>query len=294
MQTFCPVRIFIKIQLLLKLRIFYNVNGYIQIVILCYLSSLYRGLGPLELSISTALPFYSRSSRRLLASADRRWHLGLLPRTCRSYDSIFRLFLALMIHFSVDSPWTEAAVLMYMEYLVSHGLAAVTLQNHIAVLSHYFAIFKWPLHVLPSTKVTLFVKLVKINMPKSVRVKGVFSVAMLRQLILVTEMFDDAVTFKALYLTAFSSFFRLATLVPSSVKFFDVTRFPIVQDLVWASPGLHMVVTCSKTMQQASEFQVVQIPSINDQKLYTVLALQAMISCLRLETHHPLFMVKQG
>ena len=80
--------------------------------------------------------------RQLLASADRRWRLGLLPRMRQSYDSIFRLFLALMIYLAVDSPWTEPSVLMYLEYLVSHTLALVTLHNHIAVLSHYFAIFK--------------------------------------------------------------------------------------------------------------------------------------------------------
>ena len=43
--------------------------------------------------------------------------------------------------------------------------------------------------------------------------------------------------------------------------------FAIVQDLVWASPGLHMVIKCSKTMHQASEFQVVQQPSIEDKLL---------------------------
>ena len=53
---------------------------------------------------------------------------------------------------------------------------------------------------------TLFVRSVKINMPKSVKVKGVFSVPMLRQLILMIEMFDNAVTFKAFYLTGFFGF----------------------------------------------------------------------------------------
>ena len=63
MQTSCLVGIFIKNKATVEVKNFYNVNGYIQIVTLCYLSFLYRGLGLLELSISTASPLYSRSSR---------------------------------------------------------------------------------------------------------------------------------------------------------------------------------------------------------------------------------------
>ena len=55
--------------------------------------------------------------------------------------------------------------------------------------------------------------------PMKPKIKGVLSVAMLKQLMLHLVKDVNVVVFKAIYLLAFFGFFRLASLVPSHGSF---------------------------------------------------------------------------
>ena len=109
-----------------------------------------------------------------------------------------------------------------------NGIGAATLKNNISVLVQYFNIYQWPVKV----------KSVKVNVPYCVKVKNIITISLLKSLIQVSNHPVFGYTMKALYLTAVFGFFRLATLVPNSVREFDVTRYPVVKDLAWAVPGL--------------------------------------------------------
>ena len=69
--------------------------------------------------------------------------------------------------------------------------------------------------------------------PMKLKIKGVLSIAILKQLILNLDQ-----VFKAIYLLAFFGFFRLASLIPSHAKQFNSTRFPFVKYIVWTTDGL--------------------------------------------------------
>ena len=58
------------------------------------------------------------------------------------------------------------------------------------------------------------------------------------------------------------------------------------------SPGAHILITCSKTMQKSGAIHVVQLPYLKDSILCPVLALKAMIEILGQGKEDPLFMVK--
>ena len=79
------------------------------------------------------------------------------------------------------------------------------------------------------------------------------------------------------FFTSFFGFFRLASLVPPSFQQFDKTRFPVIGDLIWGSPGVHIIMTCAKNMQMAGKVQVVQLPKLNKENLCPVLALKTML-----------------
>ena len=55
-------------------------------------------------------------------------------------------------------------------------------------------------------------------MLKTVKIREVLSIFILCQLITITKMFHNAVTFNALYLTVLFGLFWLAILVPNSVE----------------------------------------------------------------------------
>ena len=133
-------------------------------------------------------------------------------------SSKFQVFLAVLIFLHIKSPWSEPAVLSYLEFLVKNGIGSATLQNNISALVHYFSIYQWITKVLYSRKVTLFVKSEKVNVPFSVKVKNMITVSLLRSLVKVSDHPVFGYTMRTLYLTAFFLFFfRLATLVQNSV-----------------------------------------------------------------------------
>ena len=136
----------------------------------------------------------------------------------------------------------------------------MTVRNHISILTHYFQIYNWPLQGLQSRPVLLFVKSLKYNGLIKPKIKGILNITMLRELVNLTLQGSYASTLVPLSLLAFFGFFRLASLVPSSIGAFDFSRFPLVQHLVWATPGFHFILKCSKTMQASGQFKVVQIP----------------------------------
>ena len=177
---------------------------------------------------------------------------------------------------------------------MKNGVGSATLQNNISILVHYFNIYQWPSKVLYSRKVTLFIKSVKIHVSCSVKVKNVITIALLKDLVKVSNHSIFGHTIKALYLTAFLGFFRLATLVPNSMREFDITRYPVVKDVIWAVPGVHFIIKQSKTMQAMKEFRVAQLPSLNDPCICPVLALKSLIKKLRLQPSQPLFSYRQN
>ena len=80
-------------------------------------------------------------------------------------------------------------------------------------------------------------------------------------------------------------FFRLSTLVPSTLHTFDKTRFPIQNDVIWAKPGAHIIITCSKSMQDSGKVQVVQLPSLTTLEICPIKALKSLINHINQGTY---------
>ena len=118
------------------------------------------------------------------------------------------------------------------------------------------------------------------NAQLQIKVKGVFTVKLLRKLIQQTDKYHNGCVFKALFLVAFYGFFRLASLLPPASAMFDKTRFPVIGDLIWGNPGVHLIVTCAKNMHTSGQYQVVQLPIIQDGDLCPVIALRTMVKYL--------------
>ena len=131
----------------------------------------------------------------------------------------------------MSCPWKLHTLLAFFEYL---PLSAATLQNYVSVLNHYFKLYRWPTVLLASRQVLLLIKSVKINSKMNIKLKGIFTIAMLEELLQIVSQCQDGIVFQALFSLAFFGFFRLASLVPAYVNGFDSSRFPLVLDVVWA------------------------------------------------------------
>ena len=102
--------------------------------------------------------------------------------------------------------------------------------------------------------------------------------------------YANGTVYKALFLSAFFGFLRLASLVPSSKLAFDKTRFPMRKDIVWGPPGAHLIITCAKSKQNSNQVQVVQLPKLNS-ILCPVKAFQDMMKKFPSAPDLPLFQI---
>ena len=228
----------------------------------------------------------------LASAAEKRIEAALCPWTRCSYLAGFRLFLAFIVHMNISVASSLQTVLVYLEFLVQNNLKAVSLRNHLSILKYYFSLFGWSTSVFNERKVQLFVKSVQINAKLQVKVKGIFKVELLQRLVTSVMRFTNAEVYRALFLVSFFGFFRLASLVSNLSAEFDVTRFPVLGDVIWGAPGAHIVMTCSKTMQKAGAMQVVQLPQLLDSILCPVKALKVMIKAIPRDKVSPLFLVR--
>ena len=215
--------------------------------------------------------------QQLADQADKRIATGLRPRTATAYLMTFKLFLAFMVYMNITIPHAPRTIIVYLEYIAQNNLKIASLSNHVSVLKHYFGLFGWPISAFASRKVQLLLKSVQMNAKMQVSVKGVISIALLKKLVEYARKLHNGQVFSALFLTSFFGFFRLASLIPPSVQQFDRTRFPVVGDLIWGSPGVHIIMTCAKNMQTAGKIQVVQLPTLQKSHLCPVQALKTML-----------------
>ena len=152
-------------------------------------------------------------------------------------------------------------IVIYFEYLAQHNIRACSMRNHLAVLKHYFGLFNWPNIALTSRKDMLLIKSVQMNAKLRLTVKSVMSISLLEKLSKMLTTFHNGVTYRALFFIAYFGFFRLASLVPNSVKSFDETRYPVFGDVIWGPPGVHLILTCVKNMQTSGDYQGVLFPA---------------------------------
>ena len=168
------------------------------------------------------------------------------PKTLASYETSFRLVLACCVSMNFQDLTCIETVIVYLEFLVVNGLSVAYLHNHLAILNHYFALYQWPAQALSSRAVTMFCRSVKINSKMNLKMKGIFTIPMLTQLIHYAMQEDNGPTYRAIFLFAFFTFTRLASLVPNSVRTFDGAKLPLVKDIIWAKPGGQFIIKSAK------------------------------------------------
>ena len=227
----------------------------------------------------------------LQKQADMRINQALRPRTSASYMAAFRQFVAFVIVTGLNIPYSEVVVILYLEYLVQQGLKC-SVRNHVSILKHYFAMYNWPIKALSGRKVSLLLKSVQVNAKMSIKLKGIITLSMLEKLIKKTRMYVNGDTFAALFVTTFFGFFRLSTLVPNKSSDFERTRFPIQNNIVWGALGVHIIITCSKTMQASNQAHVVQLPLLQDKCFCPVLALRTLMGQIPRGSNLPVFQIR--
>ena len=137
--------------------------------------------------------------------------------------------------------------------------------------------YAWLKAALQARRTVLLIKSVKMNSVMKPKVKGVMSIQMLKSLVEKLQVMPNYLTYRAIMLLGFFGFFRLASLVPTTVQKFDPSRFPLVCDVIFTSTGMQFILKCAKTMQAHNAYQIIHVPKLQVLEICPVLAVKRML-----------------
>ena len=146
------------------------------------------------------------------------------------------------------------------------------------MLHHCFQFWDWDCKPLSHRNIQLFVKAVSHNAAYFPKVKATLTINDLRNLSNACKKIKHGTVYKAAFLLVFYTFLRISNVVPTSAKTFDPTCHILRSDLIFAYPGVHLILKGGKAMQSAASHHVVQIPSLPSSAICPVAVLKLFLS----------------
>ena len=233
----------------------------------------------------------STLTTKLAADFKSRANRGFRPRTLAAYKGKFRTFVAFLVVADIHQPDSFQAISTFVEYLAQQQLRAQTIGNYMAVLGHFFVVYGMNTEMLHNKLIKLAIRAVAYNAPLAFKIKGVFSIPQLKMLTNALKSFPHPEEITAICLMGFFGFYRLATLVPPNKSTFSPARYITHGDIIWGSPGVHVITKHAKNMQVSGHARVVQLPQLQDKEICPVAALKRIVSSNPDHKNLPVFTV---
>ena len=179
---------------------------------------------------------------------------------------------------------------------MSNGTSVHMVSNYVSALKAMSVVYNLQFQIFDHPQVKYFIKSLKINRPLTVSTKNIMDVKGLSQLIESCTGFTNAITFKAIFLTAFFVFFRLSNLAPHAISQFHPSRHFTVADLFFEKNQVTLLLKWSKTIQTRDQVRLITLPRLKSLPICPWLALKTMIKSCKSVPSDPLFQAwtKQG
>ena len=217
--------------------------------------------------------------------------MALRPRTALAYNTQFITFLQFCEYNNYHQFDDVNLILSFLQFLYFNNISKTSMQNYLCAIRYNFHMCDLDPTALSHPKVAFFLKSVAINRPLQCKIQGIVDLKLLGDLVTACQILNYPTLYKSILLTAFFAFLRLPNLAPNSSKLFDVTRHLAGGDVILGSPGAHLIIKWSKTMQNRNQHQIVQIPVLMNTHLCPVTALVEMMACGMGGPHTPLFTI---
>ena len=171
----------------------------------------------------------------------------------------------------------------------SNSVSPRVIANYVSSLKTAAKRYKWDSEPLHHQLVSAYFRSISINSIISPTPRGTFDLETLIIISKACNRLQDPVLYRAVFLTSFFAFLRMSNVAPHSRVKFDPGRHLLRQDIIFASPGAHILLKWSKTMQNRTAHQFVQIPQLSNSDLCPVSAIQSLLDSRPLPPTAPLF-----
>ncbi len=194
----------------------------------------------------------------------------------KQYRASFRLFIAFLIAIEVDVVNANCKhIIAFVQMLYNSKLSSATIVNYLTGIKDHALRFDINLD-FEHHRVQLLLKSLAKHPHTSVAVKKIFTVDLLSQLIAKSEILQQSVLYRAIFLVAFHGFFRISNLLPVSAQSFDINKHLARGDVILDDTTAHIIVKWSKTLQH-KQGRVIQLTAIPGSSLCPVRALQQFV-----------------
>ena len=219
--------------------------------------------------------------------------IAFRPSTERNYTSMFRLFLAFTIFMKLNIfQLTPVMVLAYLQFLESNNISASAMANHLSAIKAKLSIYGVPTHMFQDSRIRYFQKAMTLHKPFKVQLKKVIDINTLQLIVRTCDSTYMGQVFKAIYTMAFFSFLRLSNLVPHNVCAFSPLYHLARGDIIFAKPGMHILIKWSKTMQARNMIKILKIPLLGANPICPVRAVKNLLAITPGSKNDPLFQYK--
>ena len=186
----------------------------------------------------------------------------------------------------------EMHIFSYIEYLITQGVSAHMLANHISACKAKFTMYGLRFQLWEHPNVRYLLKSVKINRSIVVVKKHIIDLAMLNDIISQCDTLYLGVVFKAVFLLAFFGFLRLSNIAPHSLTSFDSSRHLCAGDLIFTRKFLKVILKWSKTIQSRDRVHLITLPRVRGSKLCPFSACRQAMALYSPDSNDPLFQYK--
>ena len=217
------------------------------------------------------------------------------PKTIMSYNAHLVTFVQFCEYIGTQCDCVSPQVLLaFIEFLVLNGLSHGSVLNYLSSLKQSFKMYNKNVIAFEHEWVRLALKNVARTVTTPMKVKGVFIIQQIKDIIDKCDSIPDGIVFRALFLTALFGFLRLSNLVPCSLTTFDILKHLAWGDAFFSTTHVTLIIKWSKTLQNPNQYATVQLPVLDNSLFCPAKALTRMYSVLPAGKNSPMFVVPQA
>ena len=173
-------------------------------------------------------------------------------------------------------------LLAFLQFLQENGLSPKVIKNYLSSIHSKAKLYKIPCEAVSHVAIHRYLRSITINSSFRPTPRPIFDVPTLYRISLACDILHDPCLYRAIFLTAFYGFLRMSNIAPHSLRKFDPNIHPLRQDIIFAPPGVHLIIKWTKTLQDHRAHHVIQLPKIDNHFLCPVKALRALLASRKL------------
>ena len=197
----------------------------------------------------------------LLLHACHRISQAYIPSTSAAHHLHFKTYLAFLLFMDLPINISVHNILTFLEYPRKKA-----------------SIYNWDTSSFSHPAIHRFIRSININSKFSPSPRGVFEIQTLYHLSLSCDILSDLLLFREIFLTPFFWFLRMSNIAPHSSSKLDPCFHFLRQDLIFAPPGVHLLIKWTKTLQHHKSHDWIQLPSLSNYFLCPVKALKFLLN----------------